>query len=424
MVNYRVFRGGRKSAPFFHHLPTVSPLQGKKGVFGMNGSSKPLGLYIHIPFCAGKCPYCDFYSFAADEQTMDQYCRGVIESIHSWAAKLRRSFDTLYFGGGTPSLIGAQRLCALVEASLSAFEIPGKDRSENPTYRNLTGSPEITVECNPSNVGAVDACFDFEKLARSGVNRLSLGLQSAIDGERKALGRKGPAADVTRAIQRAKAAGITNISLDLMLGIPGQTMQSLGHSIDFCAKAGITHVSAYMLKVEDGTPFASQKEKLILPTEDEYCVFYLKACKELKKAGFEQYEISNFAQKGFESRHNLKYWNCEEYLGIGTSAHSFITGKRFYYERDLQGFFDSSDPLQDGEGGDFEEYAMLRLRLNEGLTEQGTLDRYGFGIPKAMRERAKPFAEKHLLAVDVKGIRFTPKGFLLSNKIIGDLLGI
>ncbi|HZK38674.1 MAG TPA: radical SAM family heme chaperone HemW [Clostridia bacterium] len=383
----------------------------------MNGN-KPLGLYIHIPFCAGKCPYCDFYSFATDEKTMDRYCCAVKQSMHAWAAKLHRSFDSLYFGGGTPSLMGAQRLSTLVETSLLAFGSPENDRNK----KNSTCPPEITVECNPSGVGGVGACFDFEKLARSGINRLSLGLQSAVDSERMALGRKGPAADVTRAIQRAKSAGITNISLDLMLGIPGQTIQSLGHSIEFCSNAGVTHISAYMLKVEDGTPFALQKEKLVLPTEDEYCMFYLKVCEELEKAGFMQYEISNFAQKGFKSQHNLKYWNGEEYLGIGPSAHSFIAGKRFYYEQDLQGFLDVSDPLQDGEGGDFEEYAMLRLRLNEGLIEQETVDRYGFGIPKVMRERAKPFVEKQLLAADVKGIRFTPKGFLLSNKILGDLL--
>lgn len=404
-------------------------------------SSNPIGLYIHIPFCAGKCPYCDFYSFAADNEAMDQYCRAAVQSINYWAAKLHRPFDTLYFGGGTPSLIGAERLANLVETAVFEFNTKKIGGGEPPPYTGTKASSflcqpvgrglapaedssslEITVECNPSNVGAPDSCFDFEKLAQSGVNRISLGLQSALDTERRALGRKGLAADVTRAVQRAKSAGITNISLDLMLGIPGQTMESLQQSINFCANAGIAHVSAYILKVEDGTPFAAQKELLVLPNEDETCVFYLKTCEELEKAGFMQYEISNFAQKGLESRHNLKYWNGEEYLGIGPSAHSFIDGKRFYYEQDLQAFLNASEPIQDGTGGDFEEYAMLRLRLNEGLTERETFERYGFGIPIKMRERAKPFAEKQLLTVDVKGIRFTPEGFLLSNVIIGELL--
>ncbi len=386
----------------------------------MNIQSKPIGLYIHIPFCAGKCPYCDFYSLAADENTMDEYTAAVMNTIPTWAAKLNRPFDTLYFGGGTPSLIGAERLAKLVDAAFSAFGTDvGRVLAPAAVPRK---SVEITIECNPFNVGTVDARFDFAELSAAGVNRISLGLQSAVDTERAALGRKGVAADVTRAVERAKLAGITNISLDLMLGIPGQTLESLKRSIDFCAESGITHVSAYMLKIEEGTPFAAQKEKLMLPTEDEYCAFYLTACEELEKAGFMQYEISNFARKGFESRHNLKYWNCEEYLGIGPAAHSFIDGRRFYYERDLTGFMNRNKPVQDGEGGDFYEYAMLRLRLNEGLKEDETLDRYRFCIPEQMRERAMIFEAQGLLISDVKGIRFTLKGFLLSNKIIGDLL--
>ena len=376
----------------------------------MENTVKPIGLYMHVPFCAGKCPYCDFYSLGADEKIFDEYNTAIIQSIDCWAEKLNHPFDTLYFGGGTPSLIGADRLEKLVEAALVAFGT------------KVNSNIEITVECNPSQVGSVNAHFDFKMLANAGVNRLSLGLQSAVDSERRALGRNGVTADVTRALQRAKAAGITNISLDLILGIPGQTVESLKTSINYCADAGITHVSAYMLKIEDGTPFAAQKEKLLLPTEDEYCEFYLKACEELEKAGFMQYEISNFARKGFESLHNLKYWRCEEYLGIGPAAHSFIDGRRFYYERDLEGFLNGYDPVQDGEGGSFEEYAMLALRLNEGLRERETLDRYGFGIPYQMRERAKPFIEKQLLMADVKGICFTAEGFLLSNKIIGELL--
>ena len=371
----------------------------------MNGTAKPLGLYIHIPFCAGKCPYCDFYSLAADKFTADGYNAAVIKSIHSWAAKLNRPFDTLYFGGGTPSIIGAERLSEIVNAAV------------------LSKSPEVTVECNPSDTGAPASRFDFEKLAGAGVNRLSFGLQSAVDSERTVLSRKGVAEDTIRAVQRAKSAGIFNISLDLMLGIPSQTAESLERSIDFCVNAGITHVSAYMLKIEEGTPFAAHKDKLMLPTEDEYCEFYLEACSELEKAGFLQYEISNFARRGFESKHNLKYWNCEEYLGIGPAAHSFIDGSRFYYERDLQSFMNCCEPVQDGRGGSFEEYAMLRLRLNEGLKERETLERYGFGIPEAMYERAKIYAAQKMLISDVKGIRLTQNGFLLSNKIIGDLIG-
>lgn len=379
----------------------------------MEPVKSPIGIYIHIPFCRGKCPYCDFYSLAADGKEYDRYTDGVVKASAGWGTRLNRPFETLYLGGGTPSLLGAARLARIINAVFSSFYAYGFSGGSK---------PEITVECNPFDAGDKDSVFAFETLEAAGVNRISLGLQSAVDTERKSLGRRGAADDVTRAVRRAKEAGITNISLDLMLGIPAQTLTSLRRSIDYCANAGVTHVSAYMLKIEAGTPFAALRGSLNLPGEDEICEFYLKACEELEKAGFSQYEISNFAKKGFESRHNRKYWNCEEYLGIGPAAHSFIGGRRFFYERDLEGFLAGREPAADGEGGSFEEYAMLRLRLNEGLTQSETLDRFGYGIPEAMRERAKQYAEQNRLVSDDKGIRFTSKGFLLSNRIIADLL--
>ena len=194
-----------------------------------------------------------------------------------------------------------------------------------------------------------------------------MGLQSAVDIERKALGRRGGCDDIKRAIERAKKAGIDNISLDLMLGIPNQTEESLKKSIEFCEKSGAKHVSAYILKIEESTPFYRIKDSLALPDEDETCDLYLYAVSELEKSGFYQYEISNFSQEGFESRHNLKYWHCEEYLGIGASAHSFVDGKRFYYERSIDSFISGQPPVNDGFGGDEEEYIMLALRLSEGL---------------------------------------------------------
>jgi len=410
-------------------------LPSTKGSAALEPVKSPIGIYIHIPFCRSKCPYCDFYSLTADENAFDAYTAALITSIKHWAQKLNRPFDTLYFGGGTPSLIGAERLARLVDASFSAFGVQKLDGGSKPPPYNIADGfsvgrglapaaavPEITIECNPRDTGAKDSRFNFQTLRAAGVNRISLGLQSAVEAERKSLGRRGTADDVTRAVRHAKEAGITNISLDLMLGIPAQTLTSLRRSIDYCANAGVTHVSAYMLKIEAGTPFAARRGSLKLPEEDEICEFYLKACEELEKVGFSQYEISNFANPGFESRHNRKYWNCEEYLGIGPAAHSFIDGRRFFYERNLEGFLAGREPAADGEGGSFEEYAMLRLRLNEGLTQSETLGRFGYGIPEAMRERAKQYAEQNRLVSDGKGIRLTSKGFLLSNRIIADLL--
>lgn len=357
----------------------------------------PVGLYIHFPFCASKCPYCDFYSARADAVSMDIYTQAVINAVRVWQNK-GVHFDTVYFGGGTPSLLG-DRLCRIADA--------------------LKGEPirEFTVECNPSQI----ADGLFEKLLQSGVNRISMGLQSAVDAERRALGRTASVQTVDKRIREAYAAGFRNISLDLMLGIPGQTEQSLEDSLNFCGRPEVTHVSAYLLKIEEGTHFYTVRDTLALPDEDETCALYLQAADGLAKRGLRQYEISNFSRAGFESRHNLKYWNDEAYIGIGPAAHSFMHGKRFYYERDTEAFLRGAQPVPDGEGGSFEEYAMLRLRLSEGLSDQGTAERFGHPIPQTVRDRARTLP-KHLCIADADGIRFTKEGFLLSNSLISTLL--
>lgn len=364
---------------------------------------EPAGLYLHIPFCRGKCPYCDFYSMHADDACMDTYMQALLAALNGWAAKAGRVADTLYFGGGTPSLLGRARLESLVRAARVCFGLR---------------DAEITVECNPSDA---DGRL-FEVLAGAGVNRVSLGLQSAVEEERRALGRRAGVEQAQACIRLARAAGIQNLSLDLMLGIPGQTQESLRRSVAFCAQAGVTHVSAYLLKIEEGTAFARRRDTLQLPDEDTVCDLYEQACTMLEQAGFRQYEISNFARHGFESRHNLKYWNAEEYLGIGASAHSFFEGKRFYYPRDWNAFVRGCAPVLDGPGGSFEEYAMLRLRLTEGLREELVRQRYGHGIPEGLRAAAQRLGCYGVLEQDAGAIRLTRKGFLLSNTVIGELL--
>ena len=282
---------------------------------------------------------------------------------------------------------------------------------------------EVTLECNPSDTGGVDSSFDFAKAAQGGVNRISLGLQSADNGERKALGRRGGCEDVERAIARAKAAGIVNISLDLMLGVPNQTKESLLKSVEFCKNSGATHVSAYILKIEEGTFFYKKKENLDLPDDDETSELYLAAVDALEEAGFAQYEISNFAKSGFESRHNLKYWHCEEYLGIGASAHSFFDGKRFYYERSIDDFVSGKAPTPDGEGGDEEEYIMLALRLREGLIFENFKDRFGKDIPSEIKEKAAELQKHGLVELTENNVSLTVNGFLVSNSVISELLG-
>lgn len=359
------------------------------------------GIYIHIPFCKTKCPYCDFYSFTPSDTQKDSYLKAVLLCLSGYKDKIKDGVDTLYFGGGTPSFFGGERIKKVIEYIKDNY--------------NLTDA-EITVECNPSSVD--------EELVRSlseaGVNRISMGMQSAVDNERKALGRLSDREQVEYAVRLFKSHGIDNISLDLMLGIPHQTKESLKESLDFIISQDVKHISAYMLKIEEGTPYA--KMSLPLPDEDEVCELYLYASDYLEARGFEHYEISNFALKGFESRHNLRYWHTEEYIGIGPSAHSFFGKERFYYPRDFAAFLNNPKPVSDGEGGDEDEYIMLALRLKEGLTEKGFYERFGKSIPTEISERAKAFEKAGLLTVTEKSISLTKKGFLLSNSIIAELL--
>lgn len=360
------------------------------------------GIYIHIPFCKTKCPYCDFYSFKPEEYQKDSYLKSVLFCLLDYKDKIKDSIDTVYFGGGTPSVFGGERISKIIECIRKNYKIASE--------------AEITVECNPSTV---DRELVFH-LKNAGVNRISMGMQSAVDRERKALGRLSGKAQVKNALELFQGAGIKNISLDLMLGIPHQTKQSLKESLDFLTQSKVTHISAYMLKIEEGTPFSHINPPL--PDEDEVCELYLDTVNYLEEKGYSQYEISNFSLPGFESKHNLRYWKAESYLGIGPSAHSFIDGKRFYYPRDFDSFLKNPTPVPDGNGGDEEEYIMLSLRLKDGLTKEGYKKRFNKDIPCEIFQKAKKFQKAGLLEITDKGISLNKNGFLLSNSIITELL--
>lgn len=359
------------------------------------------GIYIHIPFCKTKCPYCDFYSFKPDINQKDSYLEAVLSCLLKHKNEIKGEVDTIYFGGGTPSFFGGERIKRVIDCIRDNYTV---------------GNAEITVECNPSSV---DEAL-LGQLKKAGVNRISMGMQSAVDEERKSLGRLSDKAQVERSVELIKSYGIDNISLDLMLGIPYQTKESLKESLDFIIKQDVKHISAYMLKIEEGTPFS--KMSLPLPDEDEVCELYLYCCEYLNEKGYSQYEISNFAKKGFESKHNLKYWHTEEYLGLGPSAHSFIGGERFYYPRDFSAFLKNPDPIPDGKGGDEEEYIMLSLRLSEGLTRKGFYERFKKELPEELFKKALPLEKSGLLKITKEGLHLTAKGFLLSNSIISTLL--
>lgn len=340
------------------------------------------GLYFHIPFCKSKCPYCDFYSVKFDEASAQKYVQEICDEIKQYQG----IFDTVYFGGGTPSILPPELIGKILDCARAQFEI--------------SDDAEITVECNPSK----DLSEDFKKYASYGVNRISVGMQSAVDSERFALGRAAGRNEVERTINYARQSGIENISLDLMLGTPKQTIESLDYSFDFIKSVGVPHVSAYMLKIEEGTKFFQMRDRLVLPDDDTVGEMYLKTVDTLASFGIKQYEISNFAVPGFESRHNTKYWTLTPYLGIGKSAHSFWGGKRFFYDIEW-------NKIDDGTGGDKEEQIMLGLRLAK-------------GIDKSLVDRDfAEFVKMGYVADLGERIALTPKGMLVSNTIINYIIG-
>ncbi len=364
---------------------------------------KTIGLYIHIPFCKKKCAYCDFFSGASDISERKRYVRELQSKIKLWGETVNEKVSSVYFGGGTPSVLGTEPLCELLSCIKQVF--------------SLAENAEITLEVNPES----GRSLDFDKLKQTGFNRLSIGLQSSNPTELKVMGRIHTADDAALTVERARRVGFDNISLDLMLAVPYQTKASLKESIRFCAKLGVTHISSYLLKIEDGTRFYSEKESLSLPDDDEQAELYLYAAGLLEKLGYMQYEISNFAKPSFESRHNTLYWRCGEYIGIGPSAHSFYNGRRFYYPRDTEQFY-LGKTVDDGAGGGEDEFIMLALRLKPGLIFSEYRQKFGKPLSPAAYQKIKLFAKAGLTELTDESASLTPKGFLVSNAIIAEII--
>ncbi len=421
----------------------------------------PVELYLHIPFCVRKCSYCDFYSFAAGEAEFQNYTDRICAAIGYYFGRpgrpgrdgqtgrpglSGRRVSSVYFGGGTPTVLGAARLIEILEAA----------RASAPFLPDA----EITAETNPG----VET--DFAALRRAGFNRLSVGLQSAEQSELAALGRIHTPADAEETFRRAREAGFGNLSLDVMLGIPYQTEESLRRTLDFCGRLAPEHISAYLLKIEDGTPLAASPLRARCADADESAALYELAAERLSALGYQRYEISNFAKPGFESRHNLGYWLGAEYLGLGPSAHSLIGGRRFYFDRSCRDFMErdfseaeldegrlrqpaakgrkapdaqgslpgfsgqfeaTDDPSADIPVGGWEEFAMLRLRLERGLSLAELSERFPpapAGPPPAaeIAGRALRLAAHGLCVCEGGVVRLTTKGFLLSNPVTAELL--
>lgn len=359
-----------------------------------------LGIYIHIPFCKRKCPYCDFYSLAESEDIKADYVSALIKHIRSFKDKALTA-DTVYFGGGTPTALDASQLADILSAVKDSF--------------TLTQDCEITTEANPCTVD-----FDYlKKLYDSGFNRISFGVQSAQENELSSLGRLHTFGQAENAVISAQSAGFDNISCDLMIGIPGQTQDSLCDSIDKLSALGITHISAYMLKIEKGTAFDCDAIRQSVANDDEAADLYLKAVEKLSSNGFEQYEISNFCRRSRISKHNYKYWILSDYLGFGPCAHSYFEGKRFFFERDISGYIKNPDSvlrIEDDNPDKLCEYTMLSLRLSSGISRDEFI-MLG-GNPDRFDKVSKMLVCASLAEYTDSGVRLTPQGFLLSNSII------
>lgn len=359
------------------------------------------GLYLHIPFCEKKCNYCDFYSSFVTEDLLESYTQALKREIKQWGGKSSRPIDTIYLGGGTPSLL-SYRLKEVINEVKSRFCV--------------SRDCEITLEMNPN--GASQYLLQCAKAAK--VNRLSIGMQSGIDSELKVLGRMHTVSDVAKTVKKAREIGFSNISLDIMLGLPDSDFETLGKTLEFATALNPEHISAYILKIEQNTVFS--KKELNIPNEDEVAEQYLFMCDYLEEKGYSHYEISNFCRDGYESRHNLKYWRGIDYLGIGPSAHSSVNGERFYYERDLKGFIGGNSPVADGQSGGIEEYVMLRLRLKDGIDINETENLFNIKFSPEFFFKCESFEKNGLINKNENKISLTNKGMLVSNSIITEIL--
>ena len=387
--------------------------------------SETLGLYLHIPFCESKCAYCDFYSLpyaqlSGAEKYMDDYTNAFTRHFKQFAdnyinnnININYIIDTVYFGGGTPSFIGAARLLKIWRAVQE--------------YYKISPGAEITLEANPDSITRNPDLLYI--LHDAGFNRVSLGMQSANDQELQIIGRVHEFQQVQESVKIARDAGFDNISLDLIYGLPNQTMQSWRDTLHAAINLNPEHLSCYGLKIEPGTPLYKNQERYNIPDDDQQAEFYLYAVKFLKKYDYNQYEISNFARPGRESRHNLKYWNLNSYLGFGPGAHSDFNQIRFAWARDLSQYIQAiennqepplSEKNQISQPERVREKIMLNLRTVYGLNPADYRQDFHFNFNKLQSFLNQCVQAGYAYWHDGR-FCLTPYGFLLSNQIIGQI---
>lgn len=396
---------------------------------------KPLGLYLHIPFCNSKCAYCDFYSIpSAGEEFMRRYSDALILQMEDYSKAAKGyKIDSIFVGGGTPTVLPVKCMSNIIDAVYRNFDVDHK--------------AEFTMESNPATVSLAT----LSKYRRAGVNRLSIGLQSADDSELRQLSRIHNRTEFEAAYASARKAGFDNINIDIMYGIPLQTSDSFNSTLNYVTSLDPEHISMYGLKIEEGTPFYKNRDTLTLPDEDTEAEMYFDGISHLQAKGYNHYEISNFARPGFECRHNLKYWNCREYLGLGPAAHSYFADHRFSFKRDMGLYVDTLETnaengITDNDGSkllDFEEYQrtvltdemytispkerigeyiMLRLRLTEGISAYDFKKNFGIDFDNAYGKRLGIYVDNGFMRHEYGRYFFTPKGMYVSNYILSSIL--
>lgn len=345
-----------------------------------------------------------------------KYTDAVVLQMQDYSrAASRHDVDTVFFGGGTPSALPTKLLLNVIDGIYDNF--------------NVIGDAEFTLEANPATVNA----SSLRKLRRAGVNRLSIGLQSANDDELRALGRIHTFEEFKESFAAARKAGFDNISIDLMYGIPGQTEESFAHTLSEVVALSPEHISMYGLKIEDGTPFAKVKNTLVLPDEDAECEMYFNGIEFLSQNGYAQYEISNFSRHGRQCEHNLRYWNCDEYLGFGPGAHSYFGNRRFAYKRSAEDYIKNLEfpgSVSDMVSENYEikpaerlgEYVMLRMRLTEGVDTEFFAAKFGVDFEKLFGRYLKLYSQGGFLEKKGRSWSFTPKGMYVSSHILSAML--
>lgn len=377
---------------------------------------KKLGIYIHIPFCKQKCNYCDFYSINWNDESEDKYIEAILKEIRSYKDKLNGDYtaDTVFFGGGTPTIVKPENLSKIIEALSEVVEI---DKHS-----------EISMEANPNTLTSEK----LKKYKEIGINRLSIGIQSLNNEILKKIGRIHNSLEALEAIDRAKNIGFENINADIMFNIPGQDLKDIEGTLSKTIERGVKHISFYSLKLEKGTPMyvMEKNNKIIMPDEEYERAMYYTGRNIMEKNNLYQYEISNFADKGFECRHNLKYWNQEEYIGFGPSAHSFLNNTRYSNPSDLKVYCEYGRTrsferiIQEELNNDdmMFEYIMLRLRLTEGLNMRDFNKKFSADFREMYRMQINYLIKNRLLEIDDDYIRLTKKGMDISNYVIEEFM--